>query len=378
MKHLIAVLVFLFLCLAAEAQITQIRVWDGSGWKQGTGVCIAHRTKPPRAVVVTVRHIFDGTDGAYIEIREKKVGLRRARLRALHHSRDLAIIEVPECEMTEYQISREIPEGIDVVVCGYGPCYNKQNDDGCFRGKIVNGGIWGNSDFHPIGGDSGGPVIAKRDDGVPCVMGVVTGYTSDRPITPYRNRRDISQGSVLTNFVDSEEIYRFVKTQYGGCPTCPAWVVPEVRQPMIGIGIPVGPPKVVGVTPYRPPGYPIQNLPQPPSEAVEGPPGPEGPPGQPGKDGRSVDQKKIENLLVQWLDEHKDDLKGPKGDQGEPSTLDISDLEKRLEVLEKRKQRFLIVDSKTGTVIDDESYTQDEPVVLDIRRLKSTAPSDAE
>lgn len=444
MKRLLTILVFLFLCLTAEAQITQIRVWNGNGWNSGTGVCIAHRTRPPRAIVVTVRHIFDGTDGAIIEVNEVKIRRKRARLKALDSRYDLAIVEVPECEMTEYMVSRDIPEGIDVVVCGYGPHYSKQKDEGCFQGKLYGDGIRGKDSKHPIPGDSGGPVIAKRDDGVTCVMGIVTGYESDRPIVPYNHRDDVSRGEVLTKYVDSEKIYQFVKTQYGDCPTCPAWVVPEVRQPMIGIGIPVGPPRVVGVTPYRPPGYPVQNAPpQPsrPSEAIpgpQGPPGPEGPQGPagpPGQDGRSVDQERIEESLAKWLDEHKDELRGPAGKDGRdgqngrdgkdgergligvPSeeeiskivdmwvqrndpklrnfvkmiveqelqaipdapTTDLSGLEKRLDALENRRQRFLIVDSKSGTVIDDETYAQGEPVVLDIQRLKkSTAASDAE
>jgi thiol-disulfide isomerase/thioredoxin len=103
----------------------------------------------------------------------------------------------------------------------------------------------------------------------------------------------------------------------------------------IGIGCVSGPCRNPNCRRCYPPRIPAQ-----PPQQVAGPrgaTGPQGPPGRPGRDAPAVD---------------------------------LSELTKRVEALEKQKRRVMLVDGATGTVIDDESYAADEPILLDVQALK--------
>jgi S1-C subfamily serine protease len=63
-------------------------------------------------------------------------------------------------------------------------------------------------------------------------------------------------------------------------------------------------------------------------------------------------------------------LKGERGLQGPPGVSpDLSPLIQRIEALEKQKREVVLMDGKTKTVIDRESYAADEPIILDVRQL---------
>lgn len=331
MRILLVLLCLLWGLPASYAQVVQVHVHSGPNRFKATAVCIANRTVPKRAILITVRHTFNGVRERYkVMVRDNK-GFREARVVAFHPVEDLALLEVVGTVYDELLISRDIPDGVPVVVCGFGVDYNNKNDERCFHGEIKGSVVKGKDRQKPMSGDSGGPVIAHRDDDVKCLMGIVTGF-SGNPAS-LQSRVDYSSESPDTIFVNSETIYQFVKTQYGKCPTCPQWVVPEVRQPMLGIGIPVGPPRVVGVTPYNPPAYPVSPQ-EPQQEAIPGPPGPAGPPGEDGRPGEnglagppgppgpagppgeSVDSEQIEKSIKDWLEEHKEELRGEQGEKG--------------------------------------------------------------
>ena len=201
---------------------------------------------------------------------------------------------------------------------------------------------------HPVPGDSGGPVIIQYGNGKQAVAGLIVGYET--------NSKDV-------RYVHCRRIVEFIKTQYGSCPTCPEYVRPIVRQPMIGIGLPVGPPEIL---------IPRERPQQPPQTVTNGPPGPQGPAGPPGRDGidgQSVDPAQVEAIVVRWLEQNREQLRGERGPAGEAGSLP-PDVESRLTELENRKLRIMIVDGAKGTVLDDEQYSAGEPVVFDLRRFR--------
>lgn len=56
-----------------------------------------------------------------------------------------------------------------------------------------------------------------------------------------------------------------------------------------------------------------------------------------------------------------------------PPSSDLQAFSQRLQALEERNQRVMIVDGKTNNVLDDENYAPGETIVLDIRRLLESA-----
>ena len=182
---------------------------------------------------------------------------------------------------------------------------------------------------------------------------------------------------------------------------------------MIGIGLPIGPPRHVqeAVPVPRPPQvYVPQPRPeQPQYQTLVGPTGPRGEQGPAGKDGihgrdgkdGKVDQASIETAIVTWLEANKEDLKGQTGlagpagrsvekediqaavnkwltenfkqPTGSGEQVDLSDIESRLAAIEARKIR--IVTSKGKVLVDDETYSgsQDDPIILNIDRILKAA-----
>lgn len=150
---------------------------------------------------------------------------------------------------------------------------------------------------------------------------------------------------------------------------------------MIGIGIPAGPPRVVGIAEPVPQTYvPRQSVPVSPDairQAVAdylnaNPERFRGPKGEPGSNGRSVSKADAAEIITQWLDANRDQLRGPAGKDCEEKETASSDLEERLARLEKQKLRMMVVDGATKNVLDDESYAPGEPVIFDIRRLRGS------
>jgi hypothetical protein len=109
-------------------------------------------------------------------------------------------------------------------------------------------------------------------------------------------------------------------------------------------------------------------------------------------------------IITQWLESNKDQLRGERGLIGVPSEAEIAavidtwierndprirefvrevireesqqhssgDFDARLTALEARRLRMMIVDGSSKSVLDDETYDPGEPVILDIRRLRGS------
>jgi hypothetical protein len=71
----------------------------------------------------------------------------------------------------------------------------------------------------------------------------------------------------------------------------------------------------------------------------------------------------VESVVNAWLDSNIDQLRQPP--------VDLTSVESRLKVLEERKFRIIL--SSNGKVVDDETYEPGEPVVLDLKRLRSVS-----
>lgn len=76
-----------------------------------------------------------------------------------------------------------------------------------------------------------------------------------------------------------------------------------------------------------------------------------------------MNQVQVEAVVNAWLDANIDQLRQPASD--------LTSVESRLKAVEERK--FRIVISSDGKIIDDETYAAGEPVVLDLKRLRSVS-----
>jgi len=207
------------------------------------------------------------------------------------------------------------------------------------------------------------------------VVGVISGYDTPYQQTTYRS--DYAEQRLKTRYTGVVKIRECLQQCYQSCPPggCRIWIRNEYRQPIGFLGMPAGPPQRVQVAEPVPRVFVPEDQPQRPIPgqiSVQGPPGPQGPPG---RDGRSVTQAEVEAVVNAWLDANRDQLRGPAGPQGPPGpsggSASTAALETRLTSLEQRPFRIIL--SSDGKVIDDETYKPGEPVVLDLKRLRSVS-----
>lgn len=97
--------------------------------------------------------------------------------------------------------------------------------------------------------------------------------------------------------------------------------------------------------------------------------GPQGPSGAPGPAG-TVSEKQLLALSSAIMQHLKADptFRGPPGPAGRDAEVDVGALANKIKA--DLSRRFIVVNSATGNVIDDETYAIDEPVVLDLTRLQ--------
>lgn len=329
---------------------------------QGTAVCFACTDR--QSLLLTAAHNLHANPHS-VWVSDKTNWIRVSRV-VSHPTADIAVLELP-ARLQVTPLGDAAPEGAECLVEGFGPRANASGDRFWFRGQITGSEhLRGVSGEHAIPGDSGGPVLCKSSAGA-CVVGIVTAH--DGP-TPARYRTQFAREKARTRFVPAETIVTFVRSQYGGCDVgicpVPVRVRPQIQQPMLGIGIPVGPPRIVDT---------IERVPPPPvitQRDYAGPVGPAGPPGPAGRDGRSITRTEVEAVVNAWLSANADQLRGPPGPAGHAA--DLTDLERRLSDVERRPFRMIL--TSDGQVIDDETYAPGEPVVLDLRRLRNSANAD--
>jgi hypothetical protein len=334
--------------------------------ESGTAVCVG--SSEGRSTLLTAGHVVADRPGSvWVSNRREWIAARQT---FVHPTADLAIVEV-DAALNVTPISDRTPAGAQVLVAGYGPALNRSGESFGFRATLTSDStLRGEDGEHVIPGDSGGPVLCDTEQG-PTVIGIVTHYVDERPAATRHDLRGTETG-----FVPAETLVAFIQTQYGRrCPPggCPIRIRPQIQQPMIGIGIPVGPPKIVDTIEPAPVRLAPQTIYQ------QGPAGPAGPPGPQGPAGKNVNQEQVEAVVNAWLDANRDQLRGPAGPPGPPGPAGaagaaghspgVSGLEKRLSDLERRP--FRIVLSSDGKIVDDETYAPGEPVVLDLKRLRS-------
>jgi hypothetical protein len=290
----------------------------------------------------------------------------------IHPTEDLAVLELP-ARLDVTPLGDATPIGQQVTVQGYGPRLNDSGEPFAFRAMIdEETKLRGINGEHVIPGDSGGPMLFDTESG-PALVGVVIEHEGSSPAS-YRTQ--FAAMRARSGFVPAETIVSFVQAQYGGCPggVCPIRIRPQIQQPMIGIGLPLGPPRIVETIERIPQAHVIQSpqrnpLPQtvaPQRDCV-------GIPGPPGRDGRSVTKAEVEAAVNAWLDANREQLRGPAGPPGRDghagSSADVSQLERRLSAVESRPFRMVL--TSDGTILDDETYAPGEPVVLNLKRLRN-------
>ncbi len=281
---------------------------SGSGRTAGQASAFyVGRTSDKKSVFVTAGHVFRGGfisgtvdhGGKLWEIVDPTVS----------DDSDIAIFESDAHPRRGMNIAKSMNAGELLDIPGYGPEYN-----GLTHGLNVRNGILGKDALIRmqnglvIQGDSGCPAVGDHG-----VVGVITGYTKcDRS---------------LTVMEPSSRIVECLQRRYPqsacGPEGCPIYLRPQYQQPMLGIGIPMGPPRRVQIAEplpqppqiYRP--DPVENYESPSASesplVVQGPPGPQGPPG---KDGRSINQQEITASVEAWLDSNIDRIRGERGPAG--------------------------------------------------------------
>ena len=67
--------------------------------------------------------------------------------------------------------------------------------------------------------------------------------------------------------------------------------------------------------PHEPPKPQVVQGP-PGKDGLDGKPGPEGPAGAPGAPGKPADPELVRTVVLEWLNAHKDEIRGPEGQRG--------------------------------------------------------------
>lgn len=335
--------IFLLFCFVSgccvsqcSAQVVRLQI----GEDKGTAVCIGECENGSR-LFVTAKHNFKDYNGeAHVRFRG---GLYRVTEINSSDLDDVASFEciAPVAAMPIF--AGDLPSGSEVKLVGYGPEYQGQLNGNAVRfGRLSDEETITQTSHQVVPGDSGGAVAYQYQ-----TIGLISGFVTDCP----------SQ----TVFVSARKIHRCVSRIYTvRCPPggCPIYLRPSVRQPILGIGIPIGPPQLVteAVPVPRPPQI-YDPRPTPDPEFSPGPRGPAGPQGPPGRDGESVSREHVEAVVNAWLSANAEQLRP-----------DLSAIEKRLTAVEQRPFRIIL--SSDGKIVDDETYPAGDPVVLDLQRLR--------
>ena len=365
-------LIVLAICLPTFGQTYRVTVQTPTGLGHGSAVYIGSKT------FVTARHVLprggfghvfadDGTKQVIVAVK-------------WHETADLASFEVRDATAFRgARIASDVPDGVSVTLCGHTP----QRNASCFSGRIVGGWITGTNGQHVQPGDSGGGVFVDTG-GKRCLAGVHFGYADSRQ----------------TAFVPAVTVCQFLQRQYGVCPQCipynprpqPVLPRPRVKPPTVEPGranVVVDYDRLADLF-FQKYGAKLR--------------GPAGAPGTNGNDGAPGEMPKLDlrALAAVIVQEHGDKLRGEPGQPGEPGTpgqpgerglIGVPSEEQiaavvdtwvarndvrirqyitdiiQTEQLAETPQRVLIVDGKTNTVLDDETYQPGEPIVLDIQRL---------
>jgi len=282
----------------------------------------------------------DGTDYAITKLAE-------------HPSHDVATflseanaLPIPICDCAD--------ANADVEVVGWGPFYHQLDSQLTVRGGKVGKRydsifVVRNRSKQVVKGDSGGAIVTADRQ----LCGLISGYETNDPLnTVAVPAKAIAECVAITHTLQCS----------GG--RCPIVIRRQVQQPMIGFGIPVGPPQSVPIAvpaprpePRPEPVYvPQKPTPDPmftpvaPTDAqiaaavsawfgvhgsqLRGPAGPSGQQGPAGERGSGVTQEQVEATVNAWLEANRDAIQGPAGPPGERGLIGVPDSEELAAVID--------------------------------------------
>ena len=362
-------------CIAESVVVAATHRNDRGNITEAKGTAFVIYSNERGSVLLTCKHVVEGA-GESVWIAHGGDWIRGSNV-ILHPTEDVAAFEC-SARLKATPLTDDLPSGSSVIVDGAGPALHKTDEEWFFRGRAVaDDEIEGEDGLAVIEGDSGGPVMVRMADGEYAAGGMAYAYprTSPEGLT----RRDQHcRFKTVSLYIPTKKFTPWLTAQY--CPNgqCPIQIRPQVIYPVGPLGFQRGPSRVIGIAEPVPQQYvpaqpQLRPVPDPISSVgIPGPRGPAGPPGRDGEQGRSVQQIEVEATVNAWLDSNIDRIRGPQGDPGrDGSAADVSGLESRLQTLENRKFRMVI--SSEGKIVDDEEFAPGEPVVLDLKRLRSVS-----
>ena len=400
---LIAVAFFAFLAhVPAETYPVRVTLRGSSQPAEASAVCVGK--SQTQSLFLTNRHVAQGAVQLFVADGQRWVEASGIQL---SQTADVASFHVKNTSFKITPLMTGLPRGHRVDVCGY-----SNRSRFCFTGRYNGNNIDGGK-THVLPGDSGGAVLAKACDRTYCI-GLANAYGTRNGLTYFVSAEQCRKH--LTQYYQKPPRCQ----QYGNCP------VPQQRpnyrryksvNPQL-----LGPPRIeyyeestnpeiVEPPPAPTPQVSDQKLEEivvgwleknrdklrgrdgknAPSISVAdvgaylaanhrnelrgpvgatGPTGPSGPQGEQGVAGPLTtykDQKLIDLLAddprVQQLIARLEALEKVRTSP----PVDLSAIQQRLTTLEQQERRVLLVED--GNVLDDESYTADQPIILDLKRI---------
>ena len=328
-------LLMIWLALAgiANAEAMQLIVQgttaQGSRYT-GYGTCfVVGTTEAGKCLIVTAAHNFDNAERGSVIKGGKRYPVEDLRIHPRH---DVASFESPMPYGGEFKL-RQATRRVRVEALGFGPKFHGRPTAGWTGEMVGSQFMLGDGGLHSCSGDSGGPVITG--DGY--AVGLVTGVETSGSTPTARNQ--YAQTGARTVVTDADAI-RLHLTQYYsqqcGPNGCSIWLRPQIQQPQF-MGIPTGPPRVVGVTPpidsigivTRPSVPQQQAAPQTTPQLV-----------------RPTDSQ-IQAAVNIWMQQNISQLRGKDG-QCLPITIILA---------------------RDGREIDRETYQPGQPIILNVETL---------
>jgi hypothetical protein len=400
---LFVVACFSFLAhVPAETYPVRVTLRGSSQPAEASAVCVGK--SETQSLFLTNRHVARGAVQLFVADGQRWVEASGIQL---SQTADVASFHVKHTSFRITPLMTGLPQGHRVDVCGYSNrsrfCFTGQ-----YNGHNVDGGH-----THVLPGDSGGAVLAKACGKTYCV-GLANAYGTRNGLTYFVSAEQCRKH--LTQYYQKPPRCQ----QYGNCP------VPQQRpnyrryksvNPQF-----LGPPRIEfyeeSTNPeiVEPPAVPTPQVSEDelkkivvgwleknrneirgrdgndaPSISIAdvgaylaanhrselrgpvgapGPTGPQGPRGEQGPTGplTTYDDQKLIDLLaddprVQQLIARLEALE--KARTSLP--VGLSAIQQRLKSLEQQERRVLLVED--GNVLDDESYTADQPIILDLKRI---------
>lgn len=369
---------FFVLTSAVFGQTYEVRNARGDA---ASAVCIGVMSNQDKSnlgsrwVFVTNKHLFQNVkeNRVWVGAADKKWH-EGSGVHLSDNACDIASFTVSTGQFDKIRILKEVPNGIQAIVCGY----TSKRNNFCFRGIIQNDKVLANGK-HVLPGDSGGAVMVKGREEV-FLAGLVYGYGVDD-----RN----------TLFVTTSELRRHIQKSYGCDPRCVPWSNSQCPLPKGSYRYERIDPKVF--SPPRIERY--EFVPDSESEVFEPPKGmpppkPPKPPslstaeirkiithavdqwfidnaskikGSPGKDGESGKTPKIDiQMLAEYIIEnYSKEIQGPPGQEAPSENL--TEIRNRIIALESKKRTLVL--QEDGKEIDRQTYRNDQPIILDLKRF---------